>query len=226
VSVTTAAGEHTTVSLPDGSTAELNGASTLTYARGFSSLLGTEPPARRVTLNGEAFFSIVSDDRPFRVETANARVEVLGTSFHVRSRPEQNTPETAVAVTSGRVRVTGRDESSSAAAVVLDEAGEMSRIIGTAEPAAPRPIDLKYVQAWRQGGFAMADAALPTILRELEHRFDTSLQLDVPAAQTDTMTLHYARNAQLEDVLRDICLIQNLSYRQTSQGYELVQNSK
>jgi transmembrane sensor len=226
VSVTTPPGQQTTVSLPDGSSVELNGATTLTYARGFSSLLGTASSARRVTLDGEAFFSVVSADRPFRVHTANARVEVLGTSFNVRTRAEQSTPATAVAVLSGRVQVTGTDESVGTAAVTLDETGEMSRVVGTNAPSPPQSIDLKYVQAWRQGGFAMTGASLPAILRELERRFGTSLRLTAPVAKTDTMTLHYARNARLEDVLRDICLIQNLSYRQTSRGYELVEDAQ
>ncbi|HKL87362.1 MAG TPA: DUF4974 domain-containing protein, partial [Salinibacter sp.] len=80
----------------------------------------------------------------------------------------------------------------------------------------------KYVQAWRQGGFVAIGAPLPAILRELERRFGTSLRLGVPPSKTDTMTLHYARDARLEDVLRDICLIQNLTFHETSQGYELV----
>lgn len=229
VSVTTAAGGQTTVSLPDGSTVELNGASTLTYSRSLSSLVGEDASARRVTFDGEGFFSVVDRDRPFRVETPNARVEVLGTSFTVRTQTQRDESETAVAVASGRVRVaaSNRDRADGEASeVLLDEPGEASRVIGTNAPSAPRSIDLKYVQAWRNGGFAIAEADLPTVLRELERRFGTSLQLAVPVPQTDTMTLHYAQDAQLKNVLRDICLIQDLSYHRTSQGYKLVSDAE
>lgn len=225
VTVTTTPGEKTTVGLPDGSTVELNGATTLTYPRRLSSILGDAPP-RRVTLNGEAFFSIVARNRPFRVHTANAQIEVLGTTFNVRTQPGRQTSETTVTVQTGRVQVTGTDASSGTGAVVLDAPGEMSHVRGRNAPVAPRPIDLKYVQAWRQGGFAMAKASLPDVLRELERRFGSSLTLSVPPAATDTMTLHYARDARLTNVLRDICLIQDLSYRKTSRGYELVRDSK
>jgi Fe2+-dicitrate sensor, membrane component len=220
-SVTTTAGERTTVTLPDGSTAELNGATTITYPRGFSSLPVIGADARAVRLDGEAFFSVVDGDRPFRVTTPNARVEVLGTEFNVRARTPDDTPETRVTVAAGQVRVAGT--ASDAASVVLGEPGQASRVTGrNATPTGPHITDLKYVQAWRDGGFGLAGASLPTILRELEHRFGTSLRLGVPAAGTDTMTLHYARDARLEDVLRDICIVQNLTYRETSQGYELV----
>ena len=224
-SVQTAPGERTVVTLPDGSTAELNGATTLTYPRGFNTLPWIGASAREVRLDGEAFFAVQNRDRPFRVETGNAHVEVLGTEFNVRARDEEGTPQTHVAVTAGRVRLRAAGTSRSSASVVLETAGQTSRVVGEeGRPTAPRVVDLKYVDAWRQGGFAMAEASVSSILRELEHRFGTSLRLRVPAVETDTMTLHYARDAQLENVLHDICLIQNLSYRQTSQGYELVRN--
>jgi len=221
VQVRTAAGEQAVVTLPDGSTAELNGATTLSYPRGVAALPWT-PPARRVRLDGEAYFSVDSRERPFHVSTANARVTVLGTAFNVRARRAEGTPDTEVVLASGRVAVRGEGTPVSERAVRLTQGGQASRVRGTADPTPPTAVDLKYVAAWRQGGFALAGAALPVVLRELERRFGTSLQLRVPVAQTDTMTLHYARDAQLTNVLRDICLIQDLSYRETSQGYELV----
>jgi len=223
VTVSTAAGERTVVTLPDGSTAELNGATTLTYPRGFSSLPLIDSSIRRVTLEGEAFFSVTDGERPFRVETPNARVDVEGTAFNVRTRSQGGTPKTEVTVESGRVRVAAQTALDPAAEpVLLDESGETSHVVGTSAPTAPTKKALKYVRAWRTGGFGMAGASVPTILRELEHRFGTSLRLKAPVAETDTMTLHYARDVQLEDILRDISLIQNLTYRETSQGYELV----
>jgi len=223
VSVRTAPGEQTVVTLPDGSTAELNGATTLSYPRGFSAWPGVEASARRVSLDGEAFFSVAERPRPFRVETENARVEVLGTTFHVRTRTTDGTPETRVVVASGRVRFAAADSSGwDAASVTLETTGQASRVQGTAGPSVPETVELKYVEAWRQGGFAVFDAPLPTILRELERRFGVSLELTVPSAETEPMSLHYARDAELEDVLRDISFTQGLSFHRTSQGYELV----
>jgi transmembrane sensor len=225
VSVTTAAGERTVVTLPDGSTAELNGATRIEYTRGFSSLPLIGASARHVRLEGEAFFSVVEGDRPFHVETPNARVEVLGTTFNVRARTRGDTPETDVTVASGRVRVAPGAAEREVASVVLETAGQTSRVTGPdGTPTVPRTINLKYVQAWRHGGFGVMGASLPTILRELERRFDTSLRLGVPTAGTDTLSLHYARDARLEEILRDICLLQNLRYQKTSQGYELVRD--
>jgi transmembrane sensor len=225
VSVHTTPGEQTVVSLPDGSTAELNGGTTLSYSRGFTSVPWVGSVDRRVQFDGEAFFSVVEGERPFRVETTNARVKVLGTAFHVRARPAGQQSETRVVVASGRVQFASAADT--AGSVVLEGEGASSAVRGSStSPSAPHSVDLKYVEAWRTGGFALSRASLPTILRELERQFGMSLDLRVPAAETDTMTLHYARDAELEAVLRDICLIQNLSYRETSQGYELVRDEE
>lgn len=226
VSVTTAAGEQTTVALPDGSTVALNGATTLSYARGFQAVPLLGSTRRRVRLDGEAFFSVVERDRPFWVETPNAQVEVLGTGFTVRTRTDDGLT-TTVALESGRVRFGSHSGSNreQGGSVILSEAGQTSRVVGTGAPSTPETIQLKYVQAWRKGGFAIADASLPTVLRELERRFGTTIQLRAPVADTEPMTLHYSpENAQLEPVLRDICVIQGLTYRETSRGYELIRD--
>jgi transmembrane sensor len=180
-----------------------------------------------VRLDGEAFFSVVESDRAFRVETPNAQVEVLGTRFTVRTRADDAPPMTTVALESGRVRFLSQSESNRGprGSVVLSEVGETSRVVDTEVPSAPTTIQLKYVQAWREGGFAIADASLPTVLRELERRFGVTLQLRVPAADTEAMTLHYSpENAQLDAILRDVCVIQGLTYRETSRGYELIRD--
>jgi len=226
VSVQAAAGEQATVTLPDGSTVQLNGATTITYAQGFSSLPWIGAPERRVTLRGEAFFSVTPAARTFQVETPNAVVEVLGTAFSVRARNRGATPVTDVVLASGRVRLSASPADTTgggAQSVVLTDAGQRSRVKGRGlSPSIPQATDLKYAAAWRQGGFAVRNMPLPAVLRELEVQFGTTLRLSMPAAQTDTMTLHYARDVRLEDVLRDIAVVQNLSYRKMNGGFEFV----
>src|SRR5690606_5291866 len=63
--------------LPDGSTAEISGGSKLTYRRGFRG------GVRAVGLRGDAFFDVREEERPFVVQTANASVSAVGTSFGV-----------------------------------------------------------------------------------------------------------------------------------------------
>lgn len=72
-------GEYVLI-LSDGSTVYLNAESELTYPANFS---GKE---RRVRLKGEAYFEVKKDTtKPFVVDVAPLRIQVLGTEFGVRA---------------------------------------------------------------------------------------------------------------------------------------------
>ncbi|MCB0570964.1 MAG: FecR domain-containing protein, partial [Phaeodactylibacter sp.] len=71
--------EQRSISLPDGSEAILNAATTLSYRNGWLR------NSRKVKLDGEAFFS-VTPGVPFTVRTGIGEVRVLGTQFNVLAR--------------------------------------------------------------------------------------------------------------------------------------------
>ncbi|TNF27090.1 MAG: iron dicitrate transport regulator FecR, partial [Bacteroidetes bacterium] len=78
-SVTTPAGLHSSVSLPDGSTVELNAATELSYHPYWWRF------NRSVKMEGEAFFEVVKGSS-FSVVSENGTTTVLGTSFNINSR--------------------------------------------------------------------------------------------------------------------------------------------
>ena len=214
-------GEQRTVTLPDGSTVQLNSASRLRYARGFRAWPFAEVE-RRVTLEGEAFFEVAHDGRTFVVETVNARVEVLGTRFNVRARREPTGPETRVLLASGRVRLI--DPKQPARAILLSEAGQAARI--TAQPAttdtpAPKVESLERALAWRNRGFTAVEEPLSAILAEMERRYALTFEAAPGIALADSLTLFYMRPVTAEEILHDICLAQNCRYRETSRGFVL-----
>jgi ferric-dicitrate binding protein FerR (iron transport regulator) len=93
--------------LPDGTTVWLNVGSKLLYGD-FSG------PTREVKLEGEAFFDVVKNpDRPFIVHTSGIDIKVLGTSFNVKSYPEDKTVETTLY--HGKVKVFRTSETETSA---------------------------------------------------------------------------------------------------------------
>ena len=78
-SINTHFAEKQTISLPDGSTAQLNSDSKLSYDK------KSWAQDRRLLLEGEAFFK-VEKGSSFKVVTKNGEVSVLGTSFNVYAR--------------------------------------------------------------------------------------------------------------------------------------------
>lgn len=222
VTVSAPGGTQATATLPDGSTAELNGGTRIAYRRGFAALPFVPAEQRRVRLDGEAFFSVTPGARPFRVVTPSARITALGTQFTVETLRAGGDTTTQVTVREGRVRVAAAGDSTGA--VTLAETGAQSRVAGpAARPTSPTTVPLDYVEAWRRGGFAVRQASLPATLRRLERRFGASVRLAADSARTRPMTLLYDAEARLETVLTDICLVQNLSYRTTNQGYVLTE---
>ncbi len=85
------AGTRTTLVLPDGTRVWLNSNSKLRYGSGFNS------SDREVVLEGEAFFDVVKNAaHPFIVHATSLDIEVLGTSFEVKSYPQDATVETTL----------------------------------------------------------------------------------------------------------------------------------
>lgn len=221
VVVSAPAGAQITATLPDGSTAELNSGTTLSYDRSFSSLPGIPAATRTVTLEGEAFFSVTHQNRPFTVQTFNSRIDVLGTEFNVRARPAEDNA-TDVVVTSGRVRVQ-QNTSTAPDGVILSQPGQRSRV--TDSVAAPSVVDVSRTLAWRARGFAVTDQPLDVVVQELERRYNLTLRLSEDARMRGgSLSLYYARPVDAETIIHDLCTARGLSYRPTTNGYDIYLN--
>lgn len=89
--VATKPGSKSQITLPDGTQVWINADSKITYDQHF---LGQY---REVYLTGEAYFDVKRDTtRPFIIHTRSIDVRVLGTSFNIRSYPNEKTTETAL----------------------------------------------------------------------------------------------------------------------------------
>lgn len=85
------------LTLPDGSTVDMNSNSRIKYKLQRSGI-------RMLTLEGEAFFEVNPDpNRPFIINAGDATIEVTGTSFSVRNDPGSERIE--VFVESGNVQI-------------------------------------------------------------------------------------------------------------------------
>lgn len=91
-------GTRSLIKLADGTTVWLNADSELKYPARF------KDGRREVYLKGEAYFDVAKDaEKPFVVHTDKMDINVLGTSFNIRSYPNDSTSETTLI--SGEVEV-------------------------------------------------------------------------------------------------------------------------
>lgn len=150
------------VTLPDGSRVWLNAASSIRYAPNrFRS-------ERKLVLEGEAFFDVVTDaDKPFVVATASETVTVLGTQFNVNSYAEE--PVTKTTLVSGVVTVsTGNGEAKRLAP------GEQA-LVGTDGQVAVSKGNVEQATAWRAGVFSFDGADVGEVMRQLSRWYDVEV---------------------------------------------------
>lgn len=195
--------------LPDGSRLWLAPGAHVTYSRRLGWPAMARPAERVVRLDGEAFFEVARDGRPFRVLTSDAAVQVLGTRFGVRAADGER--GSRVQVEEGRVAVSapgGRVELRAGQATVVAAAG-----------LAVREVPVQRVAAWRRGGLAALDEPLGEVLAELSRRFGVEVEIDATVDQRATVSLFYPVAPRADVVLGDLCTAQGLTYARTSRGF-------
>ena len=202
-------GERVTVALADGSAVTLNSGSTLRRPRSFRS----EEEARAVQLEGEAYFDVAEAPSPFVVETAAARVTVLGTAFGVRDWPDEG--DAAVAVASGRVRLV----SAAGGAPVVLGPGDVGRVEGPAATAARG--GTAEALAWRDGDLIFKGRPLGAVLRDVERRFGTVVTVEPTALADRSVSVALRRPASAEAVVADLAAALGLRYRVRADGLHL-----
>ena len=189
----TAADETAMVRLDDGSVIRLGPASRLTTRPAHSADL----PARQVTLEGEAFFSIAADEsRPFVVTTAAGTARVLGTRFHLAAQPD----ELAVVVVEGRVSLSGRDQE------VEVGAGQATRLVrGNTQPVenAPR---IDQVADWLSDFLIFQDTPLAAAMQEVGQRYGREVEISDPVLVERTLTMWF-HGKSLEEVMTVVCSV-------------------
>ncbi len=170
----TRAGERATVNLADGSHVMLGPLSTLTVTQEFGH------QTRVLTLRGSGFFSVAQNaTMPFIVDAGRARVEVLGTSFGVRSYPDED--EIMVAVRTGRVSITDtptiiRGQRVSVPPLIAS-ANDVARIDRSGSTVTRRGQEANDVLAWTEGRLVFRDVPLHVVLAELARWYDISFRL-------------------------------------------------
>ncbi len=214
VTVTAPLGETAEVILNDGTRVELNSGASISY--------GKWPGGKReVTLHGEAFFDVVKSDRPFVVETFNASVQVLGTTFNVRAWDNEPAPQTKVSLLTGRVALAGLHADAEASKQTLLP-GQTGVVDGfSVAITGADTVQVSRATAWRSGNFFFSDEWLGAILNDVERRFDIDIRV-TPADLLNTR-LKFAREKpeSAEAVVNDISTTLGLQYRETSTGYEI-----
>lgn len=205
-------GEQLVVSLPDGSTVELNSGSSLKHARSFSG-------DREVTLDGEAFFDVKKTGSRFTVHTFNAEVQVLGTTFNVKAWENAYHPKSSVTLATGSVQLVPKHNPDGA--IVLSP-GQTSVV--TDQQPAPSEADLEsmnHALAWRDGALMFKDQQIATMLEDIERKYGIEIRLGATDLASKEFTFVVRNPEAPEEVIERLCHALGLHYRPYVGGYEI-----
>jgi transmembrane sensor len=166
--ISTAAGQRADIRLSDGTRVSLGVDSRLRVAPDFGER------SRDLYLDGTAYFDVVHDStRPFRVHTATAVAQDVGTRFVVSAYRESGSTEVVVAAGSVTLRA---PHDSSTRAVQLG-AGNLARIGGRNAPVVVRAVDPSQYLAWMDGRLVFHDTPLSDVVTELHRWYDEDVRI-------------------------------------------------
>jgi transmembrane sensor len=190
--------------LKDQSRIQLNRFSRLSYSE--------TDELRNVKLDGEAFFEVAHDGRPFIVETKGSKVEVLGTKFTVH---EEN-GVTTVAVREGKVRLTNVANETSVLLTRGMFANSSNRI------AQSDSLLFSDLTAWLRNRIVFREQRLETVVQELEKQFQISIEVKSEKLQNVSISASLLSD-DAERLLNSLAELVNASLEKNERGFVIVE---
>ena len=225
--IETPRGSSTIINLPDGSKIWLNAESKLKYPQKFSQ------NQRAVFLEGEAFFEVAKEkERQFLVRTPDLTVKVFGTSFNVKSYPDENTTETTLVEGSISIYKTSTNGQAIGREIKMDpnqrivlykeqENSTPSESIAEKMENVParkaklvlsKSIDTKRFTSWKDGELIIKSEPMIKLAVKLERRYNVKIHFE----SEDIKQIRFTgtiENETIEQVMAAIKLASSIDYR-------------
>ncbi len=165
--VTTSIGEKKEVVLSDGTIVTVNSNSALSYPTSF---IGS---TREVVLKGEAFFDVTENkEMPFIVKTNEGMdIKVLGTTFNVKSYPEDSNIETTLVT--GKVEVVERSDNKT----VFLYPSQRATYVKNDDQLIIDKVDTENYVSWKDGKLIYDETPLREVIKGLERMYDITFQV-------------------------------------------------
>ena len=196
-------GEKFRIELLDGTKIWLNSETQLQIPEEFNE------KTREVFLSGEAFFQVKrNEQKPFIVKTAQSTTKVLGTSFNVKSYPNELT---SVTVSSGKVSVDFRTNKRGTNKIILlkDEQVDYSPAEKTCVKSIVKSNAFKK---WKDGILKFEEIPLEEAKIILERWFNVEIQILNSDLKKRKITAEYD-NESLQNILKSFQFIMNVEFK-------------
>ena len=167
--ISTAKGEQSIISLPDGTTVKLNELSNLKYSPGSFSR-----KKREIEFEGEGFFNVTKNDEcPFIIEADKMTTTVLGTSFNLEARVSDAFNK--VLLIEGSIKLVS---SISGETIVMNPNEEVTLNKNTGKMVVTRPDSKESITSWVKKEIVLKRVSLREITDLLSDKYDIVFDID------------------------------------------------
>lgn len=199
-------GEQLVFHLSDSTLVYLSGGSSIQYPTQF------EEDQRLVYLQGEAFFEVkrTHPQQPFRVESENLHVKVLGTKFNVN---DVNGETISVSVHEGKVEVSDAEQSKK----VILKANEKVDFQTVKQQFVSYAMEEKDLDQWHRGNLKFRKATIQEVIHVLNRKLNTKIIWQGQEVPTLTITGDFKYNS-IEEILNSLNFLYGISYAKKADG--------
>ena len=201
VTARAARGQVYSFQLPDGSKIWLNAGSALSFPTSFAGL-----SVRKVQLHGEAYFEIAqSYTQPFRVESREQQVDVLGTHFNLRAYEDEIVATTLL---EGSVKVSPANHKP-----VILKPSQQAVLTSSAEGLLVRNVDVQQEVAWKDGLFMYSNTTLEEVMREASRWYDVEVRYEKESLKQKKLSGSVTRYDNLSALLKAISYTTGVKFK-------------
>ncbi|SFC39691.1 ferric-dicitrate binding protein FerR, regulates iron transport through sigma-19 [Parapedobacter composti] len=199
--ITVPRGSTSKTVLQDGTVVWLNAATEIRLGDNFGKR------ERRIKLQGEAYFEVVKNtDVPFIVETEAMEIKVHGTSFNVKSYPDD--AQVSVALVEGAVELQTK------AGQPLHLRPDQLAIYDIRQRQYTiLPNASEYGTDWVNNRLIFKNAELKTIIHDLERMFGADITIHREALEKRKFTGDFTKGETLEEILKIMASLEAFTYR-------------
>lgn len=193
-------GKNYELTLIDGTEVELNSNSTFSFNN------ATTSKERNVTLIGEAFFDVAKDkNRPFKVQSSDMLVEVLGTEFNISNYQDQK--YTSTTLVEGSIKVSNPQNESQ-----IIKPGYQAKLYHNQNAIIVDVANVQTITAWTTGRMIFNNEKLENLIPKLNKWFNVEFKIEGAAINNFKFTGTLKRDNDLNHFLQMLEYTEGVNY--------------
>ena len=190
--------------LADGTGVWLNSGSSLRFPVSF------QDSVRQVALDGEAYFEVSHNGKPFVVTTENMNTRVLGTSFNISAYSDD--PLFLTTLVEGKVSVELIDDQDSPFERTLLAPDEQATYIRSESEISKAEVNASSYISWMNGKMEFHNETLETVMKRMARWYDFEYRFENAEAKEYHFSARLDRDESISVILEMLEMTTNVKF--------------